>query len=277
MSSGTPPTVILPDPDFCDVRLYEHWDEILPRVRREVERRRRRRGRFVFPGRDCCPRRDCRRRRSGQSVLRHRYSDHGGSASRARKGRLHREPPDSGSSTSISASPVVRCCARSRSAFGAPRAVPLYCSFDPDEYRRLPVNRRLRLRLELHGNVCSRSPAEARRVAVRSGARARRQEIHRGRTAISSGRCAGPPMCEHIRSSQSAVASRNFIRHRDSRLNVTRRDMAMAGLLALGASVRSGRLRSNDHLRQLAGAGQFFRAGRGDSAACTTRTMSSVT
>ena len=26
------------------------------------------------------------------------------------------------------------------SCFGAPRAVPLYCSFDPEQYRRLPTN-----------------------------------------------------------------------------------------------------------------------------------------
>lgn len=35
--------------------------------------------------------------------------------------------------------------------FGSPRAVPLYCSFDPDEYRRFPVNKRFACDLSYMG------------------------------------------------------------------------------------------------------------------------------
>ncbi len=162
MSSGTPRIAICRSPSFCEVRLYDRWRDVLPRVRKQL-------------------------RDADVAVVGSYFPD--GIA--AIDEMLDANPPvkafydidtpitlaalrDAGSADYIAArqipsldiyfsftgGPMLR---EIETRFGAPRAVPLYCSFDPQQYRRLKLNRGVCLRPELHGHVRSRSPAESSR------------------------------------------------------------------------------------------------------------------
>ena len=111
--------------------------------------------------------------------------------------------------------------------FGARRAVPLYCSFDPQTVSPLWSKSSFCVRSQLHGHVRSRSSTQNRRASLRAGTTSAADEFHRRRPAVSA---------------RSALAfERRRIQHLNPRwhakfycssrftLNVTRRDMVMAG------------------------------------------------
>ena len=92
------------------------------------------------------------RRRPREDVLRHRHANHRGGTCAPKGATDYLDAPaDSHRSTCISASPAGRCCGSWKQRFGARRAVPLYCSFDPQQYRRFGVNRRFACDLSYMG------------------------------------------------------------------------------------------------------------------------------
>ena len=78
----------------------------------------------------------------GAHVLRHRYADYGGCAARARSERLPARRSDWRRWMCTSALRAGRCSEELQRRFGVRRAVPLYCSFDPERYRAYPPSKR---------------------------------------------------------------------------------------------------------------------------------------
>jgi spore maturation protein CgeB len=129
----------LPNPDFVDVRYFEQWSEALPAARRELDEADIAMVGSYFPhgvkalelaGESRCP------------AVTFYDVDTPITMSTLRSGadadyitrRLLREIDVY---FSFTGGPVLR---ELESRFGVKKAVPLYCSFDPQRYRRLPVN-----------------------------------------------------------------------------------------------------------------------------------------
>ena len=152
--------------------------------------------------------------------------------------------------------------------FGARHAVPLYCSFDPAKYRRTPVNRDFACDLSYMGTYAPDRQPKLRELLCAPAQQFNDQEIYGGRPAISSG-YALARQCATYSASQSAVASRVLFLIQIHIERYTAR-YGDGGLLALRPPVRSGGLRNNHRLGQLARARFVFCAGHGNSSiSCT--------
>lgn len=140
----------LPTPEFCRLRLYEHWKQALPLVRRELKDADVAIVGSYFP--------------DGIAAL-----DEVAAAATTVKAFYDIDTPITVSALrehgkaeyiesrqiplldlyfSFTGGPLLR---EIECRFGAARAVPLYCSFDPDVYRRFAVNRRFACDLSYMG------------------------------------------------------------------------------------------------------------------------------
>lgn len=216
----------LPEPDFCRVILFENWRDVLPSVRRHL--------------------------RDADAVMVGSYFPHGieaidelgdsdaaaktfydidtpitmaGLRARGRTDYLEaRQIPLFDVYFSFTGGPILR---ELESRFGARRAVPLYCSFDPQQYRRFGVNRRFACDLSYMGTY---APDRQPKIEELLNAPAR---LLPKKSFI----VAGPqyPKDLHWPANVRRIKHLNprwhakFYSSSRFTLNVTRRDMVMAG------------------------------------------------
>ena len=216
----------LPHPTFCDVVLYEQWSDIQLRVRRELADADVAMVGSYFP--DGIAALD--ELADADTPVKSFYDIDTPitvSALRAH-GRADyiesRQIPELDIYFSFTGGPMLR---EIEDRFGAPRAVSLYCSFDPTRYRRQPQNSGYAWDLSYMGTYApDRQPKIEEQLCVPAKQLPQRKFI-----------VAGPQYPDEVRwpENVSHMAHLSPSWHPDfyssSRftLNVTRRDMAMAG------------------------------------------------
>ncbi len=216
----------LPHPAFCDVQLYENWDEILPRVRRELH------GADVALSGSYFP--------DGIFAL-SEIADSNAAvkafydidtpitvAALGAHGRTDyldaSQIPQLDIYFSFTGGPMLR---EIETHFGAHRAVPLYCSFDPEEYHRLPINNRFACDLSYMGTYApDRQPKLEELLCAPARQLTGKKFIVAG--PQYPGNVRWPDNVERI-AHLSPVWHPGFYSSSRFTLNVTRRDMAMAG------------------------------------------------
>src|SRR5580704_4763834 len=216
----------LPHPGFCDVQLYEDWDEILPRVRRELNDADVAVVGSYFP--------------DGILAL-DEVADSDATvkafydidtpitmAALRRHGRTDyidaQQIPQLDIYFSFTGGPMLR---EIEMRFGANRAVPLYCSFDPEEYRRLPLNEKFACDLSYMGTYApDRQPKLEELLCAPANRLTSEKFIIAGPQYPSVLRW--PDNVEHI-PHLSPVWHPGFYSSSRFTLNVTRRDMSIAG------------------------------------------------
>jgi spore maturation protein CgeB len=216
----------LPHPAFCDVQLYEDWSEILPRVRRELKDADVALVGSYFP--DGIAALD-EIADSAAGVKAFYDIDTPITVSALRKhGRtdylLARQVPQLDIYFSFTGGPMLR---EIEKRFGAPRAVPLYCAFDPQEYRRLPVNEKFACDLSYMGTY-----APDRQSKLEEFMCAPAEQLPDQKFIV-----AGPQYPDTVRwpdnvqriAHLSPVCHPGFYSSSRFTLNITRRDMSIAG------------------------------------------------
>lgn len=144
----------LPQPEFCDTRIYETWDAVLPAARREL--------------RDCDVAVVGSYVPDGVPIIDEVFASPApvkafydidtpitiaGLRARGATEYLRREQvPGFDLYFSFTGGPLLR---EIETVFGAPRAVPLYCSVDPRQYRSFPVHRRFLCDLSYMGTYAA--------------------------------------------------------------------------------------------------------------------------
>ena len=131
----------LPAPPFCDLRLFERWKQVLPQVRRELKNADVAVVGSYFP--DGIAAID-EVLESGACVKAFYDIDTPITMARLRSGAepeylLRRQIPGFDLYFSFTGGSALR---ELEQDYGAQHAVPLYCSFDPEQYRRWPPHRR---------------------------------------------------------------------------------------------------------------------------------------
>ena len=216
----------LPEPDFCKVVLFEDWPEVLPSVRKHLKDADAVMVGSYFP--------------DGIAAIDEIASSNIGAktfydidtpitvAALRAAGRTSyleaRQIPLFDVYFSFTGGPILR---ELESRFGAQRAVPLYCSFDPQQYRRFGINRRFACDLSYMGTYAPDRQAKIDEL-LSSPAR-----VLPGRNFI----VAGPqyPKELHWPSNVRRIKHLNpqwhakFYSSSRFTLNVTRRDMVIAG------------------------------------------------
>jgi spore maturation protein CgeB len=216
----------LPNPEFCEVHLFENWKEVLPLARREL--------------------RDCDLAMVGS------YFPDGIAASNevldhapAVKAFYDIDTPitvaqlrERGETDylrldqiagfdlyfSFTGGPMLR---EIEERFGARRAVPLYCSFDPDQYHSFPVHKRFACDLSYMGTYApDRQPKIEELLCAPARRLADRNFIVAGPQYPNSVKW--PPNVRHIIHLNPRWHAHFYSSSRMT-LNVTRRDMVQAG------------------------------------------------
>jgi spore maturation protein CgeB len=216
----------LPHPVFCHVQLYTDWNEILPRVRREINDADIAVVGSYFPDGI----RALKEIADSNAAVKAFYDiDTPITMAALRQyGRTDYldawQIPQLDIYFSFTGGPMLR---EIETSFGARRAVPLYCSFDPEDYRRLPSNNRLACDLNYMGTYApDRQPKLEELLCVPATRLSDRKFIVAGPQYPSALRW--PGNVEHI-AHLSPVWHPGFYSSSRFTLNVTRRDMAMAG------------------------------------------------
>src|SRR5579884_3206043 len=131
----------MPQPPFCDLRLFERWDEVLSDARRELSDADVAMVGSYFPDGPQA----IEEVFASSAVVKTFYDiDTPITISQLREtGRTDYvradQIPGFDLYFSFTGGPMLQ---EIESRFGARRAVPLYCSFDPDEYRRFKINKK---------------------------------------------------------------------------------------------------------------------------------------
>ena len=216
----------LPEPDFCKVRLFDDWNAVLPRVRKELRDADVAIVGSYFPEGIAA----IDEMLDADTPVKSFYDIDTPITIAALRERgaadyiAQRQIPLLDIYFSFTGGPMLR---EIESRFGAPRAVPLYCSFDPCRYRRRKVNSNLACDLSYMGTYApDRQPKLQEFLCGPAGQLANRRFI-----------VAGPqyPSAIHWPKNVRRIEHLSPIWHPDfyssSRftLNVTRRDMVMAG------------------------------------------------
>lgn len=216
----------LPEPSFCKVCLYENWHEVLPRVRRELKDADVAMVGSYFPdgiaaldeifAADVSVKAfyDIDTPITMRALREHHAADY----------LEARQVPQLDIYFSFTGGPMLR---EIETRFGAPRAVPLYCSFDSTQYRRYPVNQRFACDLSYMGTYApDRQPKLAELLCSPA-------EQMPDKTFLVAGpqypeTVGWPRNVEHI-PHLSPVWHPEFYSSSRFTLNVTRRDMSIAG------------------------------------------------
>ncbi len=181
----------LPNPEWCQVVLYEEWNEILPRVHREL------------------------READVLAQLRER-----GETPYLRAGQI----PSFDIYFSFTGGPMLR---EIEQEFGAHCAVPLYCSFDPYRYHRYPVNQEYACAMSYMGTYAPDRQPKIEELLCEPARRLRQKKfIVAGPQYPPS--LAWPGNVERIIHLNPCWHPHLYSSSRLT-LNVTRRDMVMAG------------------------------------------------
>lgn len=216
----------LPHPPFCDVILYERWNEILPRVRRELADTDVAMVGSYFP--------------DGIAALDELFDTNipvnafydidtpitiAALRKRGKADYLEaRQIRGLDIYFSFTGGPMLR---EIEERFGAPRAVPLYCSFDPSRYRRTTRNERFACDLSYMGTYApDRQPKLAELLCEPARQLAGKKFLVAGPQYPAS--TPWPANVEHI-AHLSPAWHPDFYSASRFTLNVTRRDMCMAG------------------------------------------------
>jgi spore maturation protein CgeB len=216
----------LPEPEFCRVELYSDWKRVLPAARRELQQADVAMVGSYFP--------------DGIAAI-NEVADSGVPvkafydidtpitvAALREQGATQyveaRQIPSFDIYFSFTGGPLL---AEIEQRFGAPRAVPLYCSFDPQKYHRLGVNRRFACDLSYMGTFAPDRQPKIEELLCEPAKR----------LGTASFLVAGPQYPKALRWPKNV----SRIQHLNSRwhpsfysssrftLNVTRRDMVVAG------------------------------------------------
>lgn len=216
----------LPEPEFCRVRLYSDWEQVLPEVRSELRQADVAMVGSYFPDGIAA----IREMADSTARVKTFYDIDTPITVAALRGRGATDYLDASQVPwldiyfSFTGGPMLQ---EIEERFGARLAVPLYCSFDPQKYRRLGVNKRFACDLSYMGTY---APDRQPKIEELLCEPARR--LGGAKFLI-----AGPQYPEQIR----WPANVRSIQHLNSRwhpnfysssrftLNVTRRDMVMAG------------------------------------------------
>lgn len=216
----------LPDPEFCKLRLYDNWSAVLPRVRKEL-------------------------RVADVAIVGSYFPD----GITAIDEMLDADPPVKGFYDIDT--PITMAALREREAadyiakrqiplldiyfsftggpmlreiesrLGAPRAVPLYCSFDPHRYRRRRINQNLACELSYMGTYAAdRQPKLQELLCAPARQLADSRFIVAGPQYPSA--ICWPKNVRRI-DHLSPIWHPDFYSSSRFTLNVTRRDMVMAG------------------------------------------------
>lgn len=140
----------LPDPPFCTVKLYEEWPEVLPTLRRELQAADVAMLGSYFP--DGIAAADLITASAARVKTYYDIDTPITVAALREKGETEylkaSQIPGFDIYFSFTGGPTLR---ELESRFGARRAFPLYCSFDPEAYRRFSVNQRFACSLSYMG------------------------------------------------------------------------------------------------------------------------------
>lgn len=216
----------LPKPGFCEVRLYENWKDILPRVRRELKNADVAMVGSYFP--------------DGIAALDEMFDadtpaktfydidtpitiaslrERGGADYIAK-----RQIPLLDIYFSFTGGPLL---SEIEENFAAQRVVPLYCSFDPKRYHRFPLNQKFGCDLSYMGTYAPDRQPKLEELLCQPA-----RQLPRRRFIV-----AGPQYPKSVRWPKnvrriphlSPVWHPEFYSSSRFTLNVTRRDMAIAG------------------------------------------------
>ena len=215
----------LPNPDFCEVRLFEEWRDALPSVRREL-----RDSDVAVVGSYFPNGIEAINEAMDSPAVRAFYDidtpitvaqlrERGG-ADYIRREQIAALDLY----FSFTGGPMLR---EIETRFGAPRAVPLYCSFDPEQYRRFPGLKRFECDLSYMGTYAPDRQPKIESLLCEPARRLQRQKFI----------VAGPqyPKDTVWPSNVRRITHLNpkwharFYSSSRLTLNVTRRDMVQAG------------------------------------------------
>ena len=216
----------LPTPEFCEVRLYDKWSEVLPRARKELHEADVAIVGSYFP--DGIAAID--EMLDADLPVKAFYDIDTPITLAAVRERgvtgyiASRQIPSLDIYFSFTGGPTLR---EIETRFGAPRAVPLYCSFDPQQYRRSKLNQKFACDLSYMGTYAADRQPKLEELLCQPARRlGNRRFIVAGPQYPTSLRC--PKNVRRI-SHLSQQWHPEFYSSSKFTLNVTRRDMSMAG------------------------------------------------
>jgi spore maturation protein CgeB len=216
----------LPEPDFCEVRLFENWQQILPEVRRQLDHADVAMVGSYFPhGVDAI-----NEMLDSSADLKTFYDIDtpitlSGLRERGRTDYVEaRQLPGLDIYFSFTGGPTL---SELRRRFGVRQPVPLYCSFDPQEYRPFGVNREFACDLSYMGTYAPDRQPKIEEFLIAPAERLT------GKTFIVAGpqypaEVRWPKNIRHIKHLNPQWHAEFYSSSRFT-LNVTRRDMVMAG------------------------------------------------
>lgn len=216
----------LPEPPFCELRIFEDWKSVLPEVRRELRDADVGMVGSYFPDGVAAINELLQSRARVKAFY---DIDTPITLARLRSGAdadyLQRsQVPGFDLYFSFTGGPMLRELEQDR---GAQRAVPLYCSFDPEQYRRWPVHKRFACELSYMGTYAADRQPKVEELLCEPARRLPSRKFI----------AAGPQYPRNVRWPENV----RRIRHLNPRwhpqfysssritLNVTRREMVMAG------------------------------------------------
>jgi spore maturation protein CgeB len=216
----------LPHPDFCRVILYDEWKDVLPKVRREID------GADIAVAGSYFPDglRAIDEMLDADIAVKAFYDiDTPITVKKLREEGSadyldSRQIPALDLYCSFTGGPMLREIERD---FGVRRAAPLYCSFDPREYHRFPHNQQLSCDLSYMGTYApDRQPKVDQLLCEPARQLSDRKFILAGPQYPKDMRWpANVRRIQHLRPQLHA----EFYSSSRFTLNVTRRDMVMAG------------------------------------------------
>jgi len=216
----------LPRPDFCELRLFDEWHAVLPAVRRELRDADVALVGSYFPAGAAaiddvlaspCPVKGFYDIDTPITVAALRGQ---GATDYLRAGQV----PDFDLYFSFTGGPLLR---ELEQRFGARRALPLYCSFDPERYRRVPQRERFTCDLSYMGTYAADRQPKLEALLVEPARRLPQQRFL----------VAGPQYPRRVKWPKNVKRIHHlnpehhpaFYSSARITLNVTRREMVQAG------------------------------------------------